>query len=463
MNLMIERAFIMALLLSISGFIFCAIYLPFEKLAYKLTSAKTMVFVNTLALFSFITPLYFAVSIRDGSESAFTRSDMLIYQDVGGYEGFVCNVRSHIHLEEYLGVIWLIGAVIFLIYYVWRYVRLVYFARKSIFRISDDLWYEKFSVLKDDKKVANVRLVGSCNISTLCTIGVKNRFIVIPSYIINSFDEEEVGFILEHEFYHVMHQDLLRRLLMLILNCLNWFNPLYYFLRNNLSEWMEAACDEEVTKNFTKVQRRKYCQLMIKVLELEENRASGETFSVGFAELDLKNYKRRITRIMKKNGTGGMLGKVTVATVAMMSMFCGNAVAKEADVPVNMMFSRNIDMVKSSEVTECSAEEAIFAGEFQGMTSINEDSFVEFVPMDTEDTTYEIICDGKTIHVLDQSQNQIEPQHVHKLVDTTIKKHKKNKDGSCKTTYYEGKKCTSCGTIWKGDVIKTVTEDPCMH
>ena len=68
MNLMIERAFIVALLLSISGFVFCAIFLPFEKIAYKWTSAKTMLYVNTIALFSFVTPLYFVISIRDKDE-----------------------------------------------------------------------------------------------------------------------------------------------------------------------------------------------------------------------------------------------------------------------------------------------------------------------------------------------------------------------------------------------------------
>ena len=35
MNLMIERAFMIALLLSVSGFVFCAIFLPFERLAYR--------------------------------------------------------------------------------------------------------------------------------------------------------------------------------------------------------------------------------------------------------------------------------------------------------------------------------------------------------------------------------------------------------------------------------------------
>ena len=69
MNLIIERAFIVALLLSISVFVFCAIFLPFEKIAYKWTSARTMVYVNTVALFSFVTPLYFVISLRDGSEN----------------------------------------------------------------------------------------------------------------------------------------------------------------------------------------------------------------------------------------------------------------------------------------------------------------------------------------------------------------------------------------------------------
>ena len=72
---------------------------------------------------------------------------------------------------------------------------------------------------------------------------------MIPAYMIAFFDEEEIGFILEHEFYHVKHRDLLRKLLVLFLNCLNWFNPLYYLLMKNLSEWTEAACDEDVTKN----------------------------------------------------------------------------------------------------------------------------------------------------------------------------------------------------------------------
>ena len=37
-------------------------------------------------------------------------------------------------------------------------------------------------------------------------------------------------------------------------------------------------------------------------------------------------------------------------------------------------------------------------------------------------------------------------RHSHNPVPATIKKHIKNKDGSCKTTYYDGAKC-SCGQM----------------
>lgn len=462
MNLIIERAFIIALLLSISGFVFCAIFLPFEKYAYKLTSAKTMVFANTVAMFSFVIPLYFVVAVKDGSESSFVNYDLLVFEDTSKYDGLVSAVRE-LAITDYLGVIWLIGVIFFLVRYVCRYVRLMHSIRENMFFINDDLWYDRFCRIKKEKKISTVMLIGCCSIFTPCTIGVRERYIVIPAYMINSFDEEEIEFILEHEFYHVTYSDLARKLLIILLNCLNWFNPLYYFLRNNLSDWTEAACDEDVTKNFSKEQRKKYCQLIIKVLELENCKSRNGIFSMKFAGLDVKNYKRRMMKIMRKNRTNSMLGKVTVASVLLISMVSGNVVAKAADGPVNKMFSKNVEIVKEGEIEEVDVSEIMNDLDFQADSFVNTEEFVEFVPCDTNDITYEIIYNGETAFASDLGQGQIEPQHIHNIVDITLKEHKKNKDGSCKTTYYEGRKCTVCGLTWKGDVIKTVTENPCMH
>ena len=461
MSLMIDRAFVAVLLLAISGFVFCAVFLPFEKYAYKHSSAKMMVFANTAALFAFVIPFYFIVSVKDGSEKEFINSNLLIYEDENSYGGLVSYVREF-RLVEYLGTIWIIGMILFLLYYFFRYVCFRRNVTKNMFLINDDIWFERFKRLKNENKVFYVNLIGSCNISTPCTIGVKNIWIVIPSYMINSFDEEEIDFILQHEFYHVTHRDLPRKVLMTVLNCLNWFNPLYYVLRERLSEWMEVACDEAVTKDFNKGQRMKYCQLILKILELERSRKEEIRFSVGFAGFDVKNYKRRMTKIMKRNQVNSFWGKVTVASVVLVSMISGNVVAKAADVPVNQMFSRNTEVVTTEEVEVIESEDVFMEEEYGYIEYESSGKFVELNISDLTDVTYEIIYKDGSVEKLADTP-QAEERHAHTLVDVTIKEHKKASDGSCTTTYYDGSKCSSCGATWKGDVIKTVTENPCMH
>lgn len=462
MSLMIDRAFIAVLLLSISGFVFCAIFLPFEKYAaYRLTSAKTMVIVNTAALFSFVIPFYLIVSIMDRSEYYFSKNGTLVFKDASKYEGFVGVVREFGFIE-YLGSIWLLGAIGFLVFYLWKYIHLSNCVKRMQFMIDDDVWAVKFRELKNDKDMPDVKLIGCSSISTPCTIGVKSRCIAIPSYMINSFDEEEVEFILRHEFYHVAHSDLLKKILVTTLNCLNWFNPLYYFLRNSLSDWMEIACDEEVTKEFNQEQRMKYCQLIIKILELERNAYSGKEIKISFAGIDMKNYKRRMMSIMKKNMVNSIWGKAAVASMAVISMVSGNVVAKAADTPVNQMFSKNAEVVTTEEVEVIATVDALAEEEERYIEYESTGEFVKLSVSNMENATYEIIYEDGTVEKL-SGVLQAEERHVHKLVEVTIKEHKKASDGSCTTTYYDGQKCTSCGTTWKGDVIKTVKEDPCMH
>ena len=110
---MIDRIFISVLLLSISGFVFCTVFLVLENLAYRLTSAKVMEKVNTIALFSFVVPLYLALSVFDGSESTFSNYETLVFQDGNDYDGVVAVVRSF-PLVSWLGSLWLLGAVCFL-------------------------------------------------------------------------------------------------------------------------------------------------------------------------------------------------------------------------------------------------------------------------------------------------------------------------------------------------------------
>lgn len=457
MNLIIEQAFIMTVLMSISGFVFCAIFLPFERYARKLVSPKAMVKANTVALLSFVIPFYFAISIKDGTEVALINSELLVFQDIGGYDSFVCKVREHFRME-YLGFIWLIGALLILIRYLWKYLQLLNMLKKQTFCICDDFWSIKFSEIKKQKKISDVFLVGCCSVSTPCTVGIRKKYIVIPSYMINAFEKEEVEFILEHEFYHIVNDDFLRNSLILILSCLNWFNPLYHFLRKNLSEWMEIACDGGVIKNYSKEQRRQYCNLIIKILTLENDRSEQEGFAVNFK--GMKNYQRRIMEIMKQKKTSSMVGRVCVTSLVLASLFCGIAAAKEADMPVHMMFSQNIDMVNNSEINVVKFGDVQMDDDFQ---SDIVDGYEETVFVNEEGVTYTIIYNEKEPDVKKVSENETDLNHIHKYIDVTIEEHKKYSDGSCVTRYYDGQECTSCGKVLKGDKIGELTMEKCPH
>lgn len=155
-----------------------------------------------------------------------------------------------------------------------------------------------------------------------------------------------------------------------------------------------------------------------------------------------------------------LCGKFFVSALAVFSLTCSNIVAKAADIPVNKLFSENISVVNEDE-TEFLFSTKEFKTELVEDKIIESEKNFEKVKYEiNENVTYEFIFENEIVDVM---EHNIEPNHMHTIVDGVLKVHKKHSDGSCTTTYYEGRQCTGCGATWKGDVIKTVTENPCMH
>lgn len=460
--MMIDRIFITVLLLSISGFVFCTVFFPLEKYAYRLTTAKTMVFVNTVALFSFVIPFYFIVSLFDRSENYFKGYSTLVFEDTSGYEGVVGTVRK-MGIVEHLSSIWLLGAVCFFVLNVCKYIYLLHKVRTNKFYMKDDnAWVRIFNRLKDEKHVQSVKLVFCYAIFTPCSVGIRDKFIVIPASMMNAFNEEEMEFILEHELYHVIHRDLPRKLLVMLLSCLNWFNPQFRALRINLSDWLEAATDEAVTEGFAFKKKLRYSQLIAKVMELERAGSAAAGFSVNFRGERAKRNIRRSMKIMQEKKKTGVFGKAVVVSVTLLSLAFGNVVAKAADGPINQMFSKNVEVVNSADIEVIEGTDILFDDGVEDRQDVDNGEFVVFDLCDTADTTYEVIYND-TNTVSTAVQDTIDPQHIHHIIDVTIKEHKKQSDGSCITTYYEGGQCTSCGLTWKGDVIEIVIKPKCPH
>ena len=283
--------------------------------------------------------------------------------------------------------------------------------------------------------------------------------------MLNLFHETEIEFILGHELMHIKRKDNLLKLLMIVLNAFNWFHPFFYIVKRSLYHWIEVACDEELIASFSKEKKKEYKNLMFKIL-LEEFDAMPQQCLSYFSGRDKTTLKRRIYAIMKTKSKVGVMGKIFATTCVGVMVLGGSALAKNLDGPVNMLFSDKVDFVEEENLTVYLEGEKIESDtlqyhDFDSQKFISEIIAGEVAPINLEENAqYYAVFENGTIEEIIASNNGA--RHSHNPVPATIKKHIKNKDGSCKTTYYDGAKC-SCGQIWKYSIIDEETHKVCPH
>ena len=295
MGLILNRIFICVLMLSINGLIFSSIYLILEKILYKATSARFMMFMNIFALFSFVLPIFYIVSIFEGTEIVvFQGWSVTIIDGASLFDTFAAHIHRTYDFIKYADDVWFIGVVIFLVIKTISYIMAVKKIKAVSFPLENRRWLTIFENIKNANISENIELLESSCMGIPFTTGINKKIIVIPSVIIEVFDDEEIEFILRHELYHAEKNHVGIKLLIIVLNSINWFNPMYYFLKRNLSNWMELSCDESVTENMDMSCRKKYSGLIVKTLEIENQYRKINPYCLCYCGNAIKNYKKRI-------------------------------------------------------------------------------------------------------------------------------------------------------------------------
>lgn len=422
-----------------------------------------MIAVNFIALYSFLIPFYMISSIQDESEMFFSKSNIGITLE----NEWECFIFERLHdITAVLNIIWLVGVVLFLVINIYEYISLIQKIKKKSFHIKEDTWTAiSEKIIKEYKCNKKIHIVGNPEIFEPCVIGIKEYYIIILAKLIGRLTIDEIEFILRHEFFHIKHNDVLVRFFMIILTSFHWFNPMFYFLRQNLYECIEINCDEAVTCYFDEEKRISYCELIIKIAEESKQYKLWKSYVVCIGGNAKKNHLRRMDCIMKGKKKGSIVRNAIILTVACSWLCVSTAIAKEMDFKVNQMFSNRVVVFNQEEdmdetyVTKIDQDESADLKENSYAKSISDNQLI--VENDT-DTTYELIFeDGTSIPYY--GTVEYETKHLHDLKDTIIKQHKKLKDGSCETKYYEGRYCTKCDLVFYDELIRTVIETSCPH
>ncbi len=137
---------------------------------------------------------------------------------------------------------------------------------------------------------SSVRLACSSIVRSPVLVGLWRPTIYLP--IGNAVN---LDMVIRHELIHLKRKDLWVKAFTLGASALHWFNPLVHILRKDIHVWGELSCDEEVVKEMSHAERKRYGETILSVM------AGSRNLPVQFcASLsgDGKQLKRRLTMML---------------------------------------------------------------------------------------------------------------------------------------------------------------------
>lgn len=210
-----------------------------------------------------------------------------------------------------LFVFWQIGMILVLGFHILCYV--LYVRRLCKHNISADR--QEVELLNDLLKgKGDLQLYKNLILETPILIGFFRPAVILPD---KKYEDVQLRNILMHEITHRKKQDIFVKWLLIFVGAIHWFNPMIYFVRREMNQACELACDESVIKRFDISEMQQYGNTLIAVAADSIRRTP---FSVTMFE-DKKILKERLAAIMKHKKYSKRT--VVTASIILTIIVCG--------------------------------------------------------------------------------------------------------------------------------------------
>ena len=135
------------------------------------------------------------------------------------------------------------------------------------------------------------------SVRTPILIGVLHPMSILP---VADYDEEKLENILRHELMHYRRGDVLYKWFAVLVYSLQWFNPLCYLVRREISRACELSCDEMLLRSMDRKQKQSYGDTLLSM-------AAGASLPAGVVATtfatEKKTLKERLDQIMNSKMT----------------------------------------------------------------------------------------------------------------------------------------------------------------
>lgn len=91
-----------------------------------------------------------------------------------------------------------------------------------------------------------------------------NSKIYLPDNFFSHYNASEKSYVLHHECIHFLRCDLLTNAGMILLLCLNWFNPFFLYSYRNFRSAQELSCDALLSQQYSMFDSKVYSYALLK-------------------------------------------------------------------------------------------------------------------------------------------------------------------------------------------------------
>ena len=185
----------------------------------------------------------------------------------------VCQVFQSTPIQEVsiasmLTILWVFVALVLFIRLVIRYV--IYIKKLSALSSHTSEQIDKVAKdIFDARDIGKLKIILYPYISVPMICGFRKGIILLPDI---EYTDQELKFILKHEYTHFKNKDAYVRLVIDIFCTCFWWNPFIYFMKLDLDNILEIKCDMDVVKENRPEEVIVYSEMLIRFLKERANK-----------------------------------------------------------------------------------------------------------------------------------------------------------------------------------------------
>lgn len=313
-------------------------------------------------------------------------------------------IMFEIFNKEILFYVWMLGAIIFTAKEIYVYMSFSKKLKNISHLIQDESIITSLEICKKKLNINRKIILKECSfIRSPMITGIFAPVIIIPK-MNQHLDKLEI--VLTHELIHYKRKDLWIKIMALIANVINWFNPVVYILRNKINIICELSLDEQIIKNMDKVKRKYYGEIILEQIEYSQNKSLSLGASVCKSRRELEKRLKNI--IFFKKSRKLIVGISLIAAV----MFTSTSLlaAKSVFAEGNNTLATN----KTTEFAVFVSKDGLYMSELKGSNPILVDKSDninlpiisrngKYIAYTKEDNLY--VCNIKTKEIIEVSKN----------------------------------------------------------